>query len=397
MPEHTLQIRMLGGFSISCAGNIIDNSSNRSKKVWTILAYLVNFRKREVPQLELIELLWPDGVIESPANALKTLLYRVRAALSDLKVINGKKLIRSRRGSYFWNNDFPVIIDTEEFESLKTKAGLETDNAAKLAYQQKALELYRGDFLPNAEGVWAVPISAKFHSDYIDMVYDTITMLKEKSRYEEIAQICRKAVVIDPYDEYLHQALIRTLIKLGAQQEALLHYDYVNNLFFSQFGVTPSDELQLLYREINKTYNGVEHDLNIVKGNLREDTIKPGPFFCEYEVFKDIYRLEVRVSARTGQVAYISLISLTGPDGLALELKELNTSMERLKKTILSSLRQGDVFARYSVSQYLLMLQSASLEKSRIIISRIISNYKRAYPKSKTVIHFMVSPLDTAI
>ena len=69
-----LKINMLGEFSISCGSKTADGSLSRSKKLWTLLEYLVAFRDREVSQNELIELLWPEGETENPANTLKTII-----------------------------------------------------------------------------------------------------------------------------------------------------------------------------------------------------------------------------------------------------------------------------------------------------------------------------------
>ncbi len=398
MSDNTLIIQMLGGFSISLSENIISDQNDRSKKVWAILAYLIAFRDREISQRELIELLWGDGNIKSHANALKTLLYRVRRVLEVLKIESSRKIIKTRRGYYSWNNDVPVLVDTEEFDRMVTAAEETLDDTEKLDIQLKALSLYKGDFLPNISGaLWAVSLCANYHSKYIKLIYDTVLRLDEASRFDEIIALCRKAVAIDPYDEQLHRSLIRTHIRVGAQKEALRHYEYVTDLFFNHFGITPSEEFQSLYKEIIKTDNNAEHDLNRIKDNLCEKNVNPGPYLCEYEVFKDIYRLEARISARTGQASYISVISLTGPNELPLSPKALNASMNRIKYIISSSLRRGDIFTRYSVSQYLLMLQSVSLEKSHMVISRILSNYKKAYPKSKAEIHFRIFPLEVAI
>ena len=187
---------------------------------------------------------------------------------------------------------------------------------------------------------------------------------------------------------------MRALMAVGAQQNALQHYEYVTDLFFSQFGITPSDQLTALYKEIAKACNATELDLNIIKDNLREYSLRPGAFFCEYEVFKDIYRLEARVAVRTGQATYICLVTAADPFGKTLATKTINVSMDRLKDIIAFSLRRGDVFTRYSVTQFLIMLQSASYEKSDMVIKRIHRNYKKAYPKSKVDLHFKLLPLD---
>lgn len=48
------------------------------------------------------------------------------------------------------------------------------------------------------------------------------------------------------------------MLDTGAQQAALTHYEYVVDLFYSEFGINLSDALTDLYKEIIKTSNGIE-------------------------------------------------------------------------------------------------------------------------------------------
>lgn len=50
------------------------------------------------------------------------------------------------------------------------------------------------------------------------------------------------------------------MIHQGKQQQALSHYNYVTDLFYRELGVSPSEPLRNLYREISKTVNSVETD-----------------------------------------------------------------------------------------------------------------------------------------
>lgn len=52
-----LQIRMLGEFSISLGKQEINDSDNRSRKVWLLMAYMIYCRNRSVSQDELADLL----------------------------------------------------------------------------------------------------------------------------------------------------------------------------------------------------------------------------------------------------------------------------------------------------------------------------------------------------
>ena len=51
---------MLGAFSIELDGKRMDDSGNRSKKVWLLLAYMIYCRNRPVSQEELTSLLWGE-------------------------------------------------------------------------------------------------------------------------------------------------------------------------------------------------------------------------------------------------------------------------------------------------------------------------------------------------
>ena len=62
--------------------------------------------------------------------------------------------------------------------------------------------------------------------------------------------------------------------------------------------------------------------------------------------------------------------------------------MGHLGNAVTSSLRHGDVYTRYSVSQYMLLLPSASYENGEMVMQRIIRNYKKAYLRKDIIIHY---------
>lgn len=95
----SLKVNMLGGLSIQSGGAEINDSDNRSRKVWLLLAYMIYCRKRPVTQEELVRLLWDDGDnVTNPANALKTMFHRVRTTLDRLGDSAGHILIVRQGG-----------------------------------------------------------------------------------------------------------------------------------------------------------------------------------------------------------------------------------------------------------------------------------------------------------
>ena len=106
MLNDTLRVQMLGDFSISNGTAAINSSSDRSKKLWLLIAYLICRRGTCAPPEELIDLLWggsPKGA--NPTNALKTLCHRARTLLNRLEDGAGYDLLLRRDEGYAWNTE----------------------------------------------------------------------------------------------------------------------------------------------------------------------------------------------------------------------------------------------------------------------------------------------------
>jgi GGDEF domain-containing protein len=138
----------------------------------------------------------------------------------------------------------------------------------------------------------------------------------------------------------------------------------------------------------------MESALSGVRTRLAEAEAAPGAFYCDYEFFKGIYRQKAREGSRTGQAVHLLLITITGGKNKEPDQKQLNHLVERLRGTIQSSLRNGDVFTRFSVAQFLLMLPSASYENVEMIMGRIGRNFRSSYPKANVTLKSSVLPLE---
>jgi DNA-binding SARP family transcriptional activator len=393
---NTLKVRMLGGFSIRLGGEEISDADNRSRKVWLLLAYILYCRSRTVPQEELMSLLWGEEEGSSnPNNALKTMFHRVRTALDQLGGGVGHTLIVRREGSYAWNNEISLSLDTEEFERLCRAGAAEPDAKKRLALDQAALELYAGDFLPKLSSEpWVVPISAYFHNLYVQTVLDAVSLLENSARWDEVAALCRRGVELEPYDENLYAHLMRSLLNLEDQKGAVAVYQNMSDLLFENFGTAPSDEVKALYRQAVHTINEREVNLGVVRDQLREDSGESGgALLCDYDFFKMIYRAEARSVSRSGSAVHIGLLSVGSEKG-TLSKRSLDVCMDNLRDLICSSLRKGDIASRCSVSQYILMLPMANYENSCRVCERIVKAFTRQYPHSPAVLRYSVQPLE---
>lgn len=391
-----LQVRMLGTFSIEFRDREINDNGNRSRKVWLLLAYMIYCRNRPVAPDELVTLLWGDEDRSSnPLNALKTMFHRVRSFLNQLDGGIGHEFIIRRDGSYAWNTDVPLTLDIDEFDRL-CQAGTRADSESeKLKYWTEALSLYQGDFLSKLSSEpWVVPIAAYFHNLYVQTVLQVIPMLERRQRWQEAADLCRAATAQEPYLEDLYRHLMGALLQMGDQSGAVTVFEEMSELFLTNFGIMPSDELRSLYRDALRSLNERTMSPGMILDQLREPIDGGGALICDYDFFKAIYHSIARMIERSGDAAHLALISVLSDSDKALSRRSLDCVIGNLQDLIRINLRRGDVAARCSVSQFLLLLPQANFENSCNVCDRITKAFVRQYPHSPARLQASVQPLE---
>ena len=391
-----LTVRMLGEFSISLGGQSITDNSNRSRKAWLLLAYLIYCRSRSVTQEDLLRLLWDeDEGSTNPLNALKTMLHRVRTMLNQLDPAAGHSLIIRQDGSYVWNPEAALTLDVEQFDALCQGGAAAQEEDTRLAKYRQALALYRGDFLSKlSTEPWVAPISAYFHHLYVQTAEETISLLEARDLTGEIVELCRAAIRLEPYSEALYRHLMQALLAQGRQQEVISLYEEMSDLLLTNFGIMPAEETRAIYREAVRTVNDRALTPEAMQEQLREPPSQAGAMLCDYDFFRVIYHAEARAVVRNGSAVHIALLSVTGEKGSPLPRRSLDRVMENLQEIIRTGLRKGDIASRCSVSQYILMLPQANYENSRMVCDRIIRAFFRQYPHSPAQLHYSVQPLE---
>lgn len=391
----TLQVQMLGQFTLRYGDRTISDSDDRSRRVWSLLAYMLYNHGRSFAQEELIHLYWSNNEKSAdPGNALKSIFHRIRTALDKLQPGLGRLLIRRKAGRYFWNNVMPLSLDIEDFEAHFHAAEAAGDDDVRLAEYQAALALYAGDPLPRmTDEIWTIPIVAYYHSLYTRAAAGAIELLEKQERTVEAVALCRRAIHIEPYQEDLYEHLMRGLLRTGDMKGAMSVYEEMSELLLAHFGVMPSETLRTLYRQATRTVNDRTLTMDEVCSQLEEPAPHGGAMVCEYDFFKILYRAEARSIARNGHSANICLLSVSGKDGEMLARRSLDPAMNNLQVLVQNNLRRGDAIARCSISQYIILLPQANYENSHMVADRLVSAFYRRYPHSPARLRYTVQPL----
>lgn len=128
-------------------------------------------------------------------------------------------------------------------------------------------------------------------------------------------------------------------------------------------------------------------DVKRVRRELIEQIKEPGAFCQDYETFKGIYRFLERGLIRSGQEACVILITVVDEQGGSLLPYEKDELMERLGEHIGSTLRIGDVYTRYSSSQYLVLVIDTTAGQADMIAGRIKERFLEDGSGNDILIH----------
>jgi DNA-binding SARP family transcriptional activator len=373
--EVEVRIEMLGGFTITYDGARITKQVKKSSKIWKLLQYLIAHRHKSVYQEELMEIFCDGELVGNPGSALRTMVYRARAALADSGLPHADDLIVSKDGGYAWNPSVQCAIDAEEFESLCKRANTDACDEARLGLLLKAAELYKGDFLPNSSGdMWVMPLSRWYRSLYVSCVHDALELLSGAGRAAEAEALCAKALRLDPYDEKMLEYHLRSLMAQGKSKEALDEYRRMEHMFYDTLGVSFSDSLRALHSQIQRPAIKEGAPLDAMLGEWLDGAGFPGAYYCDLSLFKAMLQIESRSVPRSGRTAYI----------VRIEAKhEPNAKgggvMKQLGKIIPGMLRMGDLYTQASPNQYMLMLHSLTYENCKDLINRILHSLDAKY------------------
>lgn len=379
----TVYVSLFGNFQMRFNDINLDEQDIHSRKMVALLSYFLIYNDRKISSTELNDMLWEDDYeINNPQSALKNLMYRLRNLLR--KEFNRTDMIMTGRGSYFWNTNIHVKLDTDKFEELnKNLKKCNTLTNLELNEMFSSLGLYTGKFLPCIySSRWVVSLSTYYHSLYIRCVKQLAVKLEESNEFENMNTICKDALVQDPLDDEMQYLFITSLMRLKLYDLAKEQYHTASRLLYERLGIKQSQYLQKVYMELMKNNNQVNSNLDVIQNSISEEKMEEA-FYCEFGVFKEIYHLELRRMVREGFSEFVVLMTLIPRKFIDSDSQEglhlLSKEMETLKLVLCKSLRSGDVVSKYSGSQFIFMLHSCNVENAKRVIERILDKYASMY------------------
>lgn len=372
------EIKVLGGLEIRYKDKVIgiNESKTKSNKIWALFEYILLNRNRKLSQDELIEMLWPDMEVTNPANSLKGLIFKLRKEIDALGFVPGKQVILSLSGSYGFNCDLPYTVDVYEFEKrLELSEQPSLSEEQRLEYLLSALDCYKGNVYHDArKEPWAISVQTHYCDMYQSAVRSCAEILNQRADHQKVIDICRSALLIQPYSEEYYYHMIRAYAVMENYSAASEMYQRVKDLMHKEYGTTPDTKFEKAYKELMKQ----RPKRNLSAEELIDDFMEDNNFMCsfyvEYGEFKQIYRLAARRLERIHKDAFMCLYTLGAQKGVQVDHKEKMKHLRLLGEALAFGLRQGDVFARVTPWQFAVIFEDVTQENTEAIAQRI-KNY----------------------
>ncbi len=381
-----ITVNTFGAFQITDGKSMINDSNINSAMMKKLLIYLIMHRKRSMTSEEVASAIWSEDETDNPLGALKNLMYRLRKLLNRYFGIND--FIITDRGTYQWNNDVCTLVDAEKFEEVINSAKVENGRDKMLALYEDAATIYQGGFMNSISDMsWVNTTDMYYHSLYLTVVKTLAENYISLGRYEELERLCSHALTYEMADEQLYCYQVLARMRSGKLSLAMQSYEKAKEVIERELGIKKTTILNKVYDELMSMRKGTDADsIEEIYEDITESDPQ-GVYMCGYPVFKAIYQLEVRKSHRGEFPEFLLLLTIECKDH-EKNIDEVNeyrlkSGMKKMEEVIGQSLRVGDVCAKYSDSQFIILLPTCDKELTLLVANRIVFNFYNSESKYK--------------
>nr|WP_281353623.1 BTAD domain-containing putative transcriptional regulator [Phytoactinopolyspora mesophila] len=217
----------------------------------TLLARLALDPGRVVNADALVDALWEDEPPSGVANALQTVVSRLRRSLQGgVDGASASPVIESRHAGYVLAVDTRDVDVTrfEEHARAGREALLAGDAATAHAALTEALSLWRGPMLSDlGDAPFVGTAAARFEETRLSVVEDRHDAALLLGWHLDVVPELEALAREHPLRERVCGLLIRALAASGRQAEAVQLYERTRNTLAEELGIDPSAELQNIH------------------------------------------------------------------------------------------------------------------------------------------------------
>ena len=243
--QKTIQVRLLGSFSVSVDGLAIPEAQWKSRRARNLVKLLVLAPGHRLHRDQLIEILWPESDLAAGANNFHQTLHGARRVLEPAGA--GFLLLEEGFLSLSAGEKQALVVDVEQFETAAARA----KNSQDPAVYQDALALYPGDLLPDdLYEEWTIQRREALRQIRLNLWLDLARLLENRQEYPRAIETLLSLLANDKDNEEAHALLMRVYALSGQRQQALHQYQALREALRADLDIEPSETTTQLYEAI---------------------------------------------------------------------------------------------------------------------------------------------------
>lgn len=242
-----VMVHTLGRFELMKDGKAVEFSGKVQKKPLEMLKAIIAFGGRETGESQLTYALWPDTEGDLSHQVFNTTLHRLRRLLGLEKAVQlqGGRVVLSPL--HCW-------VDAWVFEYILQQADgffLSGHTGKGVSMLAKALDVYRGHFLPEDDGYpWITTARERLRSKFFSLVKKLGYAYEQDGQWDKAVDCYQKGLGVDCLAEEFYQRIMVCCQRLGQQAKAVAVYNTCRSILFASLGINPSDKTEEVYRTV---------------------------------------------------------------------------------------------------------------------------------------------------
>lgn len=247
--EAPIRFQTLGQFALWRDGEKVNAKDWGRDKTIQLIQYLISYRHKHALHKEsIMDHLWEEG----DDRDFKVALHGVNKVLEPKRPSRTEALYVQRQGVTYQLNPELVWIDVEALEQYIVVGNKALGNYPKIAQEayEKAIELYKGAYLPNRIFEdWSSEEREKIQVLILGALVNLAELLVETNPMESI-RLAQKAIAIDKTWEDAYRIQMSAYIVKGNRPQALKTYQKCADILEEQYGIGPLPATKALLKEI---------------------------------------------------------------------------------------------------------------------------------------------------
>ncbi len=383
--DRTIRVSVFGGFSMRLGNKeIFRESKLKTNKALQLMVFLLCRPQRKASTELLVNSILDVDELENPKAVCKNLIYRLR------KILRENGLVEEDEEAVVFEDDayhlrLNCVSDLEAFNVCFQMLD-SLDEADSFEACKQALTLYRGAFLGGLlSDYWVSEQLAFLENQYFMFLNKLLILVEEQGCYQEVLDELAQAFGLYPHREDVYLAYIKALYECKHFNRAFHVYDTVCARLLSDLGLQPPPSLLELMKTLTLENETTAQDIDQVHESLCKSEVFENAHECGLYEFSHIY--QAMLMGVMGKDSSIRLILCTvfDEDGEAFPISpRLDGISQYLRKSMRASLHSGDVFARYSASQFVVLLKDSDEECCQGITSRVRAHFHNI-PKMRSL------------